>query len=299
MLELRALRSFAMLAEELHFGRAADRLGIAQPALSQQIKRLERIVGAELFDRTSKRVSLTAVGATLLDETRVLLPLADRALVRTERVARGDAGTLRVGFVASGAFSVLPDILRTFRREYPAVHLELVEGVIDTPLARLEAGLIDVALLRGPVTHPRIRFEPVFREPLCAVLPKRHRFAKRAIVPLKALLDEPFVMFPRFRAPEFYDAIIDECRSAGLTPRIVQEASEWQVLASFVAAELGVTLAPESVRRMPRDGVVFRSIRPRRAIAELIVAYADNTSPPLVEAFIQVARAVGNLGRRR
>ena len=217
------------------------------------------------------------------------------------RVAEGEVGTLRVGFVASGAYDVLPSIIRRFRARRPDVHLEVDECALRVPVEQLEAGTLDVAIVRGPSSHPSLHVETLRREPLCVVLPWDHPRARRGRLPLAALAGEPFALFPRERAPAFHDAIFACCRAAGFVPRVVHEAADWQVLVSLVAAGMAVALAPASVRQLPRAGVVYRPVRPPRAIAELDLVYAARTSP-LVEAFVRAAHdTVGKEGgpRRR
>jgi DNA-binding transcriptional LysR family regulator len=205
-------------------------------------------------------------------------------------VAAGQVGELRVGFVASGAYDILPAIIRRFREQCPDAHLEVDECALRVPLEQLEAGTLDVAIVRGPVSHPLLQVEALFREPLCAVVASDHRLARRGPVALSALATEPFVIFPRERAPVFYDALMRCCRDAGFLPRIVQEAADWQVLVSLVAAGMAVTLAPASVRQLPRAGVAYRPVRPARPIAQLDLVHAPARISPLAESFMRVAR---------
>jgi DNA-binding transcriptional LysR family regulator len=286
---LRTLRYFEALAQDLHFARAADRLHISQPSLSQQIQRLEDVLGARLFERSKRSVRLTDAGRALVPEARQILVQEDRMRARVLRVAAGQAGELRVGFVASGAYDLLPAIIRRFRARRPDVHLEVDECALRVPVDQLEAGTLDVAIVRGPLVHPTLRVERLLREPLCAVLPSDHPLARRARFSLAALAGEPFALFPRERAPAFHDAIVTCCRDAGFVPRIVHEAADWQVLVSLVAAGMAVTLAPVSVRQLPRAGVAYRPLRPPRAIAELDLVCAPARASPLVEAFVRVA----------
>jgi DNA-binding transcriptional LysR family regulator len=206
-------------------------------------------------------------------------------------VAAGQVGQLRVGFVASGAYDILPAILRRFRAKCPDAHLEIDECALRVPLEQLESGTLDAAIVRGPVSHPTLQVQALRREPLCAVVAGDHRLARRGPLPLSELAKEPFAMFPRERAPVFYDAIMRCCRDAGFLPRIVQEAADWQVLVSLVAAGMAVTLAPVSVRQLPRAGVSYRPVRPARVIAELDLVHATARMSPLAESFLRVARA--------
>lgn len=298
-LTLRTLRYFVTLAEDLHFGQAATRLGIAQPGLTQQIQRLERVLGVTLFERGPRRVTLTDAGHALVLHARDLLLQGERMQAHVQRVARGELGTLRVGFVASGAWDFLPPVVRRFRERYPDAHVEVDECGLETPTARLEAGTLDVAIVRGPITHPGLRVETLSREPLCAVVPDAHRLAHRARIELRAMAGDAFALFPRRRAPAFHDAITALCREAGFVPRITHEAADWQALVSLVAAGLVVTLAPQSVRRIPRAGVCYRDITPARAVAQLDIVAGPSPASPLVAAFIELAHEVAGRERGR
>lgn len=286
---LRSLQYFLAIAEDLHFSNAASRLGIAQPSLSQQIKALEAALGAQLFRRTKRTVTLTEAGRALVPDARQLLAQANRLRMRVKSIAAGEAGTLRVGFVASGAYGILPAIVRLFRRRCPGAQLELDECTLRVPFEQLEAGTLDVAIVRGPVSHPNLHVEPLLCEPLCAVLPTEHRLAHRTRIPLRALAGEAFALFPRHRAPAFHDAITRSCREAGFEPRIAHEAADWQVLVSLVAGGTAVTLAPMSVRNMPRAGVRYRAVHPSRKIAELDLVHGPGPLSSLAEAFVGIA----------
>ena len=293
---LRALRSFVTLAEELHFSRSAARLGIAQPSLSRQVKVLEEAVGARLFRRTKREVKLSDAGHALLPDARLMLAHAARTLSRVRSIAAGEAGTLRVGFVASGAYDILPSIVRGFRRACPDAGIEIDECSLRLPLEQLETGALDLAIVRGPVTHPTLRTEPLLRENLCAVLPRTHRLAGTSRLAVSHLAAETFALFPRHRSPAFHDAITGYCRNAGFEPRIAHEAADWQVLVSMVAAGMAITLAPASVRRLPRTGVVYRALEPAAKIAQLDLVYGASAPSSLALSFARVARERARAG---
>jgi DNA-binding transcriptional LysR family regulator len=298
MLELQHLHAFVVLAEELHFGRAARRLRIAQPALSQRIQRLERTLTVRLFERTSRSVTLSDAGVALLASARALLADAERAIATTRRAALGEVGVLRIGFAASGAFGLLPRVLRAFRKAFPDVVIEFHDGALAIPVERLENGSLDVAIVRGPVDDPRLRAELLYRERICAVLPDTHPLAKRRRISLASLAADDFVMFPRERAPVFHDSLAELCRRAGFLPRVRQEAADWQVLASLVAAGLGVTLAPMSVRQMPREGVLCIPLTSQERIAELVLVCAKQRVSSATSSFIAIAHATARSSRQ-
>ncbi|WP_042367221.1 LysR family transcriptional regulator [Streptacidiphilus neutrinimicus] len=286
-LPLPQLHAFVVLAEELHFGRAAARLGIAQPPLSQQIRRLEEKVGHPLFHRDPGGVTLTPAGRELLPAAqRALAELAD-GLAAARSVGGGEAGRLRIGFAASLALTVLPGLLRAYRERFPDVRLDIREMTSSPQLSALREGGIDVGLLREPPDEePEFGFHVVLREPFVAVLPSGHPLAAHRTVPLARLADAPFVLLPRAVGPQLHDQIVGLCEQAGFTPRIVQRAVEWQTLCALVQAGLGVTLAPASIRRIRLDGVVHRGIAPGDARTRVAVAWRRDDRNPLVANFL-------------
>ncbi|WEO93602.1 LysR family transcriptional regulator [Streptomyces sp. FXJ1.172] len=282
-LPLPQLHAFVVLAEELHFGRAAARLGIAQPPLSQQIRRLEEKVGYPLFDRGAGRVALTSAGRALLPSARrALTGLAD-GLATARAVGSGRAGRLRIGFAASLALTVLPGLLREFRQRFPQAHLDIQEMTTAPQLDALRDRTIDMGLLREPpADRSELGFRTVLREPFVAVLPATHPLAAQRTVPLGQLAGEPFVLLPRAAGPQLYDRITGLCEAAGFTPRIAQHAVEWQTVCALVETGLGVSVAPASIRRIRLKGVAFRRIEPAAARTRAVVAWREGDSNPLV-----------------
>ncbi|GAA4992778.1 LysR family transcriptional regulator [Kitasatospora paranensis] len=253
-LALHQLHAFAVLAEELHFGHAADRLGIAQPPLSQQIRRLEARVGHPLFVRGPGRISLTPAGRELLPAARRALGEIADGLAAARRVGDGLAGRLRIGFAASLAPTLLPGLLTAFRARYPAVDLDIREMTTAPQVSALHERALDVGLLREPPVEPGLAVEPLLSERFVAVLPAGHPLAVGRTVPVAALADQPFVLLPRACGPTVHDRILGVCRAAGFEPRVVQRAVEWQTVAALVAAGLGVSLAPAGVRAVRLRG---------------------------------------------
>jgi DNA-binding transcriptional LysR family regulator len=282
-LPLPQLHAFVVLAEELHFGHAAARLGIAQPPLSQQIRRLEDKVGHALFTRGPGRVTLTPAGSELLPAARrALTELAD-GLAAARAVGSGQAGCLRIGFAASLALTVLPGLLRTFRDHCPGVRLDIHEMTTAPQIAALHDKTIDVGLLREPpADEPELGFRTVLSEPFVAVLPSSHPLAAQRTVPLAQLAQSPFVLLPRTVGPSLHDQIIGLCIAAGFTPQVVQHAVEWQTVCALVETGLGVSLAPASIRRIRLKGVAFRRTDPGTARTRVAVAWRENDHNPLV-----------------
>ena len=298
-LELRHLRYFVTVAEELHFGRAARRLGIAQPPLSQQIQRLEQVLGVRLFERTSRRVQLTDGGTTLLAEARRVLAAATEAMEATRRAGRGELGELRVAFAATVMFLALPEVIREFRGRYPGVHLDLREMPTGPQLAALKAGEIDIGFVREPRPDPDLEIVTVMREPLRIAVNKSHPLAARPTIAVRHLAEEPFVLFPEELAPGLHAQVMGLCRAAGFTPRVVEESRELYTSVSLVEAGIGVSILPASVEKLGWRGVRDRAIPSAMAETRIAAAWRRDRVRPVVQAFMQVVGAVtGSEGGR-
>ncbi|MFH9715270.1 LysR family transcriptional regulator [Streptomyces rimosus] len=281
-LPLPQLHAFVVLAEELHFGHAAARLGIAQPPLSQQIRRLEDKVGHALFSRRPGQVALTPAGRELLPAARRALADLASGLAAARAIGSGRAGRLRIGFAASLALTVLPGLLHTFRQRFPDVHLDIQEMTTAPQITALRDKTIDIGLVREPSPEADLGFITVLREPFVAVLPAAHPLAAQRTVKLADLADLPFVLLPRAVGPQLYDQITGLCVGAGFTPRIAQHAVEWQTVCALVKTGLGVSLAPASIRRIRLEGVAFRTIAPDTARTRVAVAWRRNDENPLI-----------------
>ena len=286
LIELRHLRYFLAVAEEQHFGRAAARLGIAQPPLSQQIQRLEAALDVKLFDRARRRTTLTAAGRALAARAPAVLEAAASLREDVLEAARGRAGVLRIGAGASASLGVVPEMIARFRAIHPDVVVRLDDRAAVPHAERLRQRLIDVALLRSPV--PGMRATVVREERLLAVVPSTHRLARRRSVRVAELRNEPFVLFPREVAPGFHDEVQAAFLHAGVTARVVAEATEWATVASMVATGMGVTVAPTSVATMPRAGTSYVQLRDADVRARLLAVSRDEDDP-LVSAFVAEA----------
>ena len=221
MIELRHLRYFIAVAEELHFGRAADRLHMAQPPLSQQIRQLEAELGFQLFHRTKRSVELTEAGQVFLKDCRKIFRQLDQAVRTGQQASRGELGQLAIAFVSSAAYNILPPILQAFRAAMPQVRLELHELTTDQQVRWMQDGRIDVGFVRPPVEDEQLQLMTIFREPLVVALPIAHPLAEQPQVSLAALASEPFILFPRPLAPGLYDQIISLCQQAEFSPTVV------------------------------------------------------------------------------
>jgi DNA-binding transcriptional LysR family regulator len=284
-LELRHLRYFVAVAEELHFGRAATRLHMAQPPLSQQIQRLEAIVGARLLQRTSRSVTLTPAGAAFLERARRLLDQAAESVDEAGRIGRGEAGTLDVGFVSSAITLGVPERIQAFKARFPAVHTRLHEGTTSLTLARLARREIDLGIVRDAEPAPDVAAATLASEPFVAVLPRGHRRAGRRRLEARVLRDEPFVFYPRDAGELAYRRNLEPCADAGFEPRIVQEARNWVTVFHLVGAGAGVTIAPASAAE----------IRPATTVA-IPLAGAHRTEVQLVTRAGEDRAVVANFG---
>jgi DNA-binding transcriptional LysR family regulator len=294
-MELRHLRYFVAVAEELHFHRAATRLHISQPPLSQQIRALERELGVTLLSRNRRRVALTAAGAGFLEDARAILASVDRAAEHARAIARGSQGTLSIGFVGSAMFSpTLPDMLREFRAGHPGVDLVLRELPTSAQLGALVAGELDVGVIRGPVEleelNGQVELMTIQRERLVAAVPADHRLATRRRVRAEELRGESFVILARREAPGLYAGLAAAMREAGGLPDDVLEVAEMQTIISLVAGGFGVSLVPASVGQVDRSGVVFRPFAGPTPTIELAVAWRRGPGTPVREEFLSVAR---------
>lgn len=287
-MELRHLRYFIAVAEELNFTRAAEKLHIAQPPLSQQIQHLEAQLGFQLFRRTKRTVTLTEAGQVFFEESQKILLQLDRAIQLGQLTSRGELGQLTIGFVSSASHNVVPAILQAFRTLHPAVKLELREMTTNDQLQRLQEGQIDIGFIRPPV-EDGINSEIVFRESLIVALPQTHHLTDGAKVELRQLSTEPFILFPRFLAPGLYDSIISFCQQAGFSPIAAQEALQMQTIVSLVAAEMGVAIVPESMQNFQRRGVVYKPLQESSPIVSIALIWRDNPTPA-VQRFLQTAR---------
>ncbi|WP_343712124.1 LysR family transcriptional regulator [Inquilinus sp.] len=294
MIELRHLRYFVAVAEEGHVTRAAERLGMQQPPLSQQIKALEQALGVPLFHRLPRGVQPTESGLVLLAEARAILAQLDRALETVRRTGRGELGRVAVGFTSSAAFHpFVSAAIRGFREAAPRVEMAMEEGSTGELVEALRAGRLDAAFIRSPVGDAAgLMVEPLLDEPMVAVVPAGHPLAAGTRpIPLAALAEQPFVLYRRPSGPGLYDSIIAACRAAGFSPRIVQEAPRLVSTLSLVEAGLGVSIVPASMARLDAGGVAtLRLAAP--PVAPLHLARRDAEPLGATRRFVEHVRAM-------
>jgi len=289
-MELRQLRYFVAVAEELHFRRAAERLHMSQPPLSHQIRLLEDELGCELLARTRRRVEMTPAGEAFLRDARAVLADLDRAAHNARRIHEGQTGTLRVSFAGSALLSLVPRVVQRLSATHPAIDIELHERSTSDQIRALAAGATDLGLAPLPVGDADVEIEVLVREPTVAAVPASHPLARARELTLGLLAEYPFVLFPREQAPGYHDLLMTSVTSAGTPPRVIQQASETQTIIGLVAAGVGVSLVPASVQQLALDGVAYRPVSgaPDTELAAL-TRPGDRTG--LIAAFLEAAAA--------
>jgi DNA-binding transcriptional LysR family regulator len=290
-IELRHLRYFVTVAEELHFGRAAQRLHLAQPPLSQQIRRLEQSLGHPLFTRTSREVKLTSVGETLLPRARRTLRNVQEDLEEARSVGRGEAGSLKIGFIGSGMLTPVPAVLGQYRRKYPKVNLQLHEFYTARVMESLLDGTLDAGFLRDGDRSYGLEMEVMFSEPFVAVVPSSHRLARQRSISAGDLRDEPFVFFTPTAGNRAYQKPVSLCEKHGFRPRVVQEAPQWLTILKLVGAGLGVTIAPACVKQIAAPDVTCIKLKGAHVMSDIDLAYRSGEDRAIVKAFAAIARS--------
>jgi DNA-binding transcriptional LysR family regulator len=289
-MELRHLHYFIAVAEELHFSRAAKRLCISQPPLSQQIRDLEDELGVKLFERTKRHVQLTEAGKVFLERSYLVLAQLEQAIEVTQRIGRGEVGRLAIGFVDSATYTLLPDILRVFREQFPAVELRLHELTTQEQIHALHQNQIDVGVVRSAIIEPGLSTECVLQESLVLALPQTHPLSAQVKVSVSTLADESFILFPAKLGPVFYEQIIQICQQAGFRPKVAQEAVQMQTIIGLVAAGLGIAFVPASLQNFHRSGVIYRPLQEQTSQTGLYLAWRQYDSSPVIRAFLNLAQ---------
>lgn len=291
-----ALRSFVAVAELSSFSRAAEELHLAQPAVSQQVRRLERELGADLFLRSTRRVSLTEAGERLLPRARTILAEMARAQDDVRLLGAGLMGSVAVGFVGTATYDLLPRVARAVRERLPGITLELFgEQLTPALIEGLTTARLDIAVLRDPAPDPALDFRPLRAEPLVAALPADHPLSRADAIALADLRTDTFVTHPSGRRSVMHEAVMQACRIAGFQPREVIEVRETATLVTFVAAGIGVALVPEPVRSLSLDGVVYRPLADVDQVTTLDLATRAVDQPAAVaEVAAVIVDVTGN-----
>ncbi|AFM23875.1 transcriptional regulator [Desulfomonile tiedjei DSM 6799] len=290
-MEMRQLKYFVAVAEELHFGRAAERLNICQPPLSQQIKNLEEELGAQLFHRKNKKVSLTDAGAAFLEDARAILDRARCAAERAHGIASGVLGRISLGLVLPAMDTFVPDAIREFRLQNPLIEIQLLEMGSNAQLTALKAGDIHMGVMRlfqhdlkGLLT------EKIVEEPYILAIPSGHRFESLHVVPLALLDGEPLIFFPRRLHAKLHDRMIECLEAVGCNPVISQETTTKFASVALVAAGFGVALVPQSTRKHMRSGVVYRNVAGDLPVVELSLVWQEQAALPGLDNLIATIR---------
>jgi len=291
-MELRQIRYFVAVAEELHFGRAAARVHVVQPALSQQVKRLEEELGVVLLARTRRRVALTPAGRAFLEEARRTLATAHQARESALRAAAGQTGRLGVGYVDWAIYQFLPVILRHYRERYPRVDVRMLEASREGLLGAFERGSLDVAFIAFREGEGEFAHDRVASDRLMVVLPDTHPAVARRRVPLELLAEEPWVLFPASLRSRYLELVVQACAAKGFAPRVAQEAEQMNTLAALVGAGFGVTLLPAVVANRPRAGIAVRPLAGEAPRMPLDVIWRPAGLSPVAERFLEVTREV-------
>nr|WP_249158002.1 LysR substrate-binding domain-containing protein [Bradyrhizobium jicamae] len=290
---MRRLKYMSVLAEELHFGRAAERLGIAQPALTQQIRALERELDVELFHRTKRSVKLTVAGRVTLNEAIRTLQQAEKTALVARQAGRGELGHIEIGYVGSAIFTgVLSKAIARFRVENPVVEFRLNEVGIVQQLDDVSSGRLDLGILRLPVKSvpTGVGIMSLHREPIILAIPRGHRLARQKNVALSALKSEPFVAVQIQEGSGFNAQVAQICAAGGLSPQITQRAGQFTALAGLVAGGLGVAFVPDSLRKLRIDEVVYRPLAKVNQHSDLAMVYRKSERAPAVVAFLDQLR---------
>lgn len=287
-IELRQLSYFVAVAEELHFGRAANKLNMTQPPLSQAIQGLEAQLGAQLFTRTTRRIELSAAGLALLPEAKRLLQQALTLPELAQAAAQGKTGELALAFISVADYSILPPALRQFTSAYPQVNIRLREATSDLQYELLAQSEIDLGFLIPPIPdhlQQVLAYRKLSSEALMMAIPESEA-QRKAKTKLATYKDLPLILFPRKIAPALHDTILACFRDAGLTPRISQEAIQMQTIIALVSANLGMALVPASMSKLKRDGVVYLPLTTTSARLEIGVAWRKDNASPVLHAFL-------------
>lgn len=289
-MELRHLRYFIAVAEELNFSRAAERLHIAQPPLSQQIQDLEIELGVQLFERTKRRVRLTEAGKVFLEEVEKVFEQVNRATEAAHRASRGEIGKLAIAFNSSATYSVLPDLLHQFHQQYPEVELILQELTTSQQLDKLQQNQIDVGLLYLPIDTKELTVISVLKEPLIVALSASHPLAKQSKIAIADLSDRPFILPPPQLGEGLYSQIRQYFEQINFYPKTTQTATLLQTAIALVAGGVGTAIVPASLQNLQRKGVVYRAIVPTAPEIEIALAWRNNNASPVLQKFLDLVK---------
>jgi DNA-binding transcriptional LysR family regulator len=287
-MELRQLRYFVTVAQELHFGRAAARLHITQPALSKQIASMEQALEVQLLARTKRTVQLTPAGQAFFEQAQQLLRQAEAAIQLTQRIDRGEVGELTIGFTETAVHTILPQLVRDFRQKYPNVEINLIALATEAQVSALNQGKIDLAFLHPPIDARGIELYPILEETFIAVLPPQHPLLEYDSIPLKAFANESLIVHPRQEGPILYDSLVQVCQEAGFQPKIIKESLSLQTRVCLVATGMGITFVSSQLQFLVGCNVVCRPLENCPIHLKLAAAWRQNPSNSTLRALIKI-----------
>jgi DNA-binding transcriptional LysR family regulator len=288
------LRCFVVLAKTLNFRRAAEHLHMAQPSLTRLISRMEKELGVKLINRTTRQVQLTKAGEVLVTEAQAVLTRTEQAIRTVRQTAMQESGRLAVAFTDKALYTVVPKVLSVFRDRYPHVELEILEACTEIQVEALEIAKIDVGFLHPPLRAKSLALLPIYSEPMLLALPIDSPLSLQTSIAWSDLMNETLILHQRDEGPVLYDYIIQQCQQNGFTPQIIHRTLG-QTFLGLVTAKLGVSLATPSLQQMKNPGVVFVAISANAPTLEYALAWRQEDTSPLVEAFRQVVEEVGIL----
>jgi DNA-binding transcriptional LysR family regulator len=291
-IELRHLRYFLAVAEELNFGRAAERLNITQPSLSRQIQSLEKELNILLFERNQRQIKLTAPGQILLAEVEQILIRFDQGIGVVKRASRGEIGQLTLGFQGSSVYDIIPISIKAFRDRFPEVEIIMQHMETSEQVIAIAENNLDIGFVIPPITNANLKMEILLQEPLVLALPENHPLAAQSEIAIAALANEPLILASRDRGCGLHEQIFGIYQQAGLSPNVVCAAREMQVMLGFVAAGIGIALLPSHVKNFQRTGVVYRILNPSAPIAGLGIAWKSNNPKPVLSVFLEIVRSL-------
>jgi len=297
-IELHHLQAFLTVAQEMNFGRAAERLNISQPPLSRQIRRLEEDLGVKLFHRNKRQVQLTEAGQAFLQEARRILAQVEQGIQVAQRASRGEIGRLVVGFERSSAYDVVPFSIKIYQERFPDVELVVYDMETGEQVQALYEERIDIGFFVPPLNDDKLAVETVLREPLILVLPETHPLSVQGEVRVQELASENFITCPRNKSG-LYKQVLAICYQAGFSPRVIRETNEMQIMLGFIAAGLGIALLPASIKHFQRLGVVYRSLQQCTLKVELAMAWRRDDPSLVLQAFLKIVREFANQGYRK
>lgn len=288
-MDLRHLRYFVAVSEELHFGRAAARLNISQPPLSQQIRQLEDELGFPLFFRNKHHVELTEAGKVFLEETRLTLAHVEQARDAAEKANQGATGRLSIGFIGSSTYNIVP-LLQNFNKRFPMVNLALQQMKTGRQLRALHERQIHLGIVRTPIDSPVLASETILREPFVVALPETHPLSKRETLSIQELADEPFILSSGHHGSTYHDAVMKLCYHAGFPPKVALEVPEILTIVAFVAEGMGIALVPASFRHQQNKGIVYRDLLDAEATLATTFVWRKDDKSPVLQQFLKLCQ---------